>query len=538
MKRKLLFLSVIILSLLLRFWHLGANPPSLDWDEASLGYNAYSILRTLRDEYGNFLPVSIRSFNDYKPPLYTYLTVLPVSVFGLNEFSVRLPSAILGAVAVIAAYLLTCELLKRPKISLLTALFLCLSPWHLQFSRIAFEANIALTLIILAVLFYLKGLQKAIFLPLSGFMFGLSLYAYHSPRLIVPALIIGLTVIYYSRIKEKIISYLIFLIILALFFLPVFKELNNSSSARFSSVSSINPDEKLTSSIKDMEYDLNIRGDVLGKILHNRRLVFAREIIAGYLDHFNFDFLFLTGDAPGRHHAADQGMLYYFDLPLAVIGFLCLIRKISEKSSQTIFLLFLVAPLASSLTSGTPHAVRAIFYLPLYQIFSSLGLLSALFWLSSRFSKLRKNLLFIIYYLLFVINIFYLLHQYYVHTPIEHAPDWQYGYKEVVKIANVYQDKVNRIIVTYKYDQPYIFFLFYNKIDPLWYQLNWGKSEIKRAERKFGKYEFRNIDWEKDKELKNVLIIGSASEIPADSQNKIADINFPDKSPAFRIVLR
>ena len=80
-----------------------AKTPLL-WDEAALGYNAYSISQTLRDEYGQFMPLIFKSFGDYKPGLYVYLAVPFVTIFGLNEISVRLPSIILGALSPILLF--------------------------------------------------------------------------------------------------------------------------------------------------------------------------------------------------------------------------------------------------------------------------------------------------------------------------------------------------------------------------------------------------------------------------------------------------
>ena len=96
---------ILALATALRFWNLGGNPPHLSPDEASLGYNAYSILKTGRDEYGELLPMVFKSFGDYKPGFYVYLTVPFVAVLGLNEWSVRLPSVIAGTVAVYLLYL-------------------------------------------------------------------------------------------------------------------------------------------------------------------------------------------------------------------------------------------------------------------------------------------------------------------------------------------------------------------------------------------------------------------------------------------------
>ena len=79
---KLAFFLILLLAFILRFYKLGEVPPHLDWDEASNAYNAYSILKTGRDEYGDFLPLSNRSFDDYKPALYSYLAIPPITLFG------------------------------------------------------------------------------------------------------------------------------------------------------------------------------------------------------------------------------------------------------------------------------------------------------------------------------------------------------------------------------------------------------------------------------------------------------------------------
>lgn len=537
MKYKFILLLIVILAFILRFFQLGNNPSSLDWDEASLGYNAYSIIKTGKDEYGNFLPLSIRSFNDYKPPLYTYLTTIPVAIFGLNEFSLRSTSAFLGLLTVVVSGLLIKELfpLLSKKFYLYFLLFFAVSPWHLQFSRIAFEANVAQFFFVSGIYLLLKGLRQGIFLIYSLLLFAMSMYAYHSPRLVVPALLILASFIYFRIFRSKII-YLIFgFVLFSITIYPLIKEVRSSTSARFSAVSVINPDEKLGLSIKKMEEDL-FRGDTLGRYMHNRRIVYAREILGGYLDHFNFDFLFLTGDAPGRHHAAGMGMLYYIDFPFIVIGLVYLLNRVKHDSVKFLFAWFIAAPIASSLTSGTPHAVRALLYLPTFQIFSALGFMELINWWNSTLKGSLVKIGVFLTFSLFIFNFFYYLHMYYVHTPIEFASWWQYGYKQAVAVSRDFESEVDKIIVTYRYDQPYIYFLFFNKTDPSWYQKNWGGGEIMRSFRSFAKYEFRNIDWEKDKNLTNVLFIGTPSEIPANAQGLMGVINFPDGTNAFRIV--
>jgi len=539
MKNKFIIIMIFIIAFILRFWQLGVNPPSLDWDEASLGYNAYSILKTGRDEYGIFLPLSIRSFNDYKPPLYTYLSILPVKVFGLTEFSTRFISALFGLLGVILTYYLVKEIFKKmsAKYYLLVTFFLSLSPWHLQFSRVAFEANVALTLFIGGVLFFVKGLTKGLYLSLSFFLFGLSMYTYHSTRLVVPFLILGAVIIFYKEMRQKKLWLILSGILLSVIILPIILSFASSTSARFGSVTILNPSERLGQSIKDIEADQD-KKDFLGKLMHNRRLVFGREILADYLDHFNFDFLFLTGDFAARHHAVGFGMLYIWELPFILIGAYFLLNTL-DKRKVLIVWWFLIAPLASALTKATPHAVRALLYLPTYQIFTALGVLSSIKLVrNKKTTKFGFSAVMVFAFGIFIINFYYYLHQYYIHTPIAHAQDWQYGYKEAVDTVSKIEDKYNKVIVTYKYDQPYIYFLFYQKIDPVWYQNQWTGLEIKRDERNFGKFEFRNIDWSNDVNLKNVLFVATPYEIPEEVGGVVKQIYFPDGSIAFNIIER
>ncbi|OGH14534.1 MAG: hypothetical protein A2689_01215 [Candidatus Levybacteria bacterium RIFCSPHIGHO2_01_FULL_38_96] len=107
--RKYFFIALILmLAIFLRFFSISTNPPSLTWDEAAWGYNAYSLGTDGRDEFGKFLPLTyIESFGDYKPPLYAYLAVIPVRIFGLNEFATRFPSAFFGVLTVLITYFLT-----------------------------------------------------------------------------------------------------------------------------------------------------------------------------------------------------------------------------------------------------------------------------------------------------------------------------------------------------------------------------------------------------------------------------------------------
>jgi len=288
-------------------------------------------------------------------------------------------------------------------------------------------------------------------------------------------------------------------------------------------------------SIKRIEFDKN-NNDGLGALLHNRRIVYGLAIVKGYLDHFNPDFLSLHGDGGVQHHAVDMGMLYLWDLPFIIAGLYILFSR-RNRYIAMLFALFLLAPIPSSITTGTPHPVRAIALMPAFHIFAAVGFV----FISLKILRARKfifktlNLSFIGSALL--INFIYYMHQYYVHTPIEYGYFWQYGYKEAVSFAKENETKFDKIIMTYRYDQPYIYYLFYNKIEPSWYQKNWDYNqtgETDRFKRVIGKYTFKNIDYVKDSILAKTLLIGTPEEIP-ESAKIIKTIKFPDGRIAFKI---
>ena len=543
-------LLMIALSIFLRFYQLGTNPPSLTWDEASLGYNAYSILKTGRDEYGNKFPISIRSFDDYKPPLYVYLDIIPVKIFGLNELAVRFPSALLGTMTVLVMYFLVKEMfgkrgttqintLNNAEIfALLSSLFLAISPWSLQFSRAAFEGNVGLFFLMLGALLFFKGLRDGRLFILSSLSFVLSIYSYHSFRLLIPLFLLSLGLLFWRELRKQKLFFIASFVLLILFAAPVYLGLvrTQGSGSRLSMVSIFSEPKVLDSSIKRIEYDKK-NNDQIGQLFHNRRIAYGLSVAKGYLDHFNPDFLFFHGDGGIQHHASDMGMLYLWDLPFIILGAHFLLNR-RNRYIGVLFLLFLLAPIPSAITTGTPHPVRAIAMMPGFHIFSAVGVFFILLKILTMKRFIGKLFFLGIIVVALLLNFMYYMHQYYVHTPIEYGYFWQYGYKEALSFAKENETKFDKIIVSYKYDQPYIYYLFYNKIDPSLYQKNWDYNKtglIDRFKRVIGKYEFRNIDYSKDSVNSNTLLIGTPDEIP-DSVKALKSVKFPDGRVAFKIV--
>jgi len=213
---KIFLLTVFLLAFFLRFYKLGEIPPGAHRDEASSGYNAYSILKTGKDEYGKSFPLVFKAFGDFKRPINIYLTSLAIPIFGLNELSVRAPIALIGTLTVILIYFLVKELFSFTNYALLSAALLAISPWHIHLSRVESESNLAVFFITLAVLFFLKAVRgRTLLLIPSSILFALTYYTYHGNHIFTTLLLGGLLLIYNKEIlrtKTTFIGVLIFLI--------------------------------------------------------------------------------------------------------------------------------------------------------------------------------------------------------------------------------------------------------------------------------------------------------------------------------------
>src|SRR5260370_41649237 len=95
---------IFLIGALFRFVNLSSYPSGFHIDEASLGYNGYSLLLTGKDDNGNFLPLYIDMFGDNRPSGYHYLTIIPILFFGLNVFATRFPGALFGSLTIFAIY--------------------------------------------------------------------------------------------------------------------------------------------------------------------------------------------------------------------------------------------------------------------------------------------------------------------------------------------------------------------------------------------------------------------------------------------------
>ncbi|QQG40348.1 MAG: glycosyltransferase family 39 protein [Candidatus Levyibacteriota bacterium] len=557
-KKIIIFIFIVFIASVLRLWQLGNIPPSPDWDEAALAYSAYSIMQTGKDEYGISFPIILRSFDDYKPALYSYIAIPFIKIFGLNVIAIRLPSAVFGITTIIAVYFLMKELFKNTTLKLeignwkleipeVAMLLLAISPWHLQFSRIAFESNLGLSLNIFAIFLFVKGLKKPMLLPFSAFFLGLSLYAYQSEKVFVPLLCLILVLVYrktFFRLPKKYIIFAFFIGIALTVPIAYYTFTQKAALARAQGVSIFT---ESTPFVKQYTKRIVIdkkNHDIFGFFVDNRRIAYVKAVIDGYLSHYNLYWLFLSGDI-SRHHAPEMGLLYLWELPFLFIGIYQMVFGFFPKNTKyLIFLWFFAAPIPASVTTGVPHAVRTLNFLPTFQIFIAIGLIAAF----AKISSIKYQVLNIIglrytliscFLLMFTFNFLYYLNQYFVQQNNFYSESWQYGYKEAIDDVKKIENRYQKVIVSNQphLDQSYMFFLFYLQYPPNLYQEEAKKNNSGgfAETHQFGKYIFRPIVWENEKKDGKTLYVGRQEDFH-DSAHVIKKIFFLNGKAAISIV--
>ena len=547
LQRKWLLIGIIVLAFILRFYRLGSYP-AFNADEASIGYDAYSLLQTGKDQHGNSWPVSFQSFNDYKPGLYVYIVMPFVKILGLNEWAVRLPNALVGVVSVYIVYLLVGKLAGR-RFSLLAAFFLAISPWHIHFSRGGWEANVATFLIAVGVLFFVSFVnsqRNVWYLVGSGVALVASMYCYQATRVVGPLVGIGLILIYRREvISSKRLLIIVGAVGLVLLIPLVVNVTKGSALARVAGVG-LFADPGPRSRIEEQRGEHGDVGSLMGKVLHNKIVNYGLAFVYNWGKHFHGEFLFLSGDEVQRNKVPETGEMYIFEVLFLVVGGWLVVGRINNKGSQVFLMWIIGGPVASALTFQSPSALRAEnLVIPLVSI-SSIGAMTVIDFLKKIKLIHIRNMSFVVISLMIMWGVGRYLQMYYVHMAKEYPYSSQYGVKELVNYIRNVQDKYQKIVITDRYDQPYILFLFYGaasgmeNMEPGYFQGNhsltgrdgFGFSTVNH----FDKYYFTSIKYDQARvENPNSLLVGTSEEIPKEA-NIVQDIYGTNNYLYFRAV--
>ncbi len=521
-KTKFLVLGFMILGFGLRVAWLAKYPAGFTPDEAAFGYNAYSILKTGRDEWGTpwwqLFSSNMRSFGDYKLPLYTFLTIPSIKIFGLSEFATRLPNAIIGTLAIGAIYLLT----KR----LSAAVILTLSPWAISMSRGAFEANLATLFLPLGVYLFLKNKYW-----LSALVFALSFYSYHSARLVTPLVII-LLVVFYKKFSKKLVWVGLTLGILLI---PGLYSMVSRGSARTADVSIISPTGGW-GAVADRRFEAIVVGlpDAVSRFFSNKPIYVVSAFVKNYLSYWSPQFWFTNGAGEATYGMITGRGTFYYVESIFLVGFVILLIRNPKKEYLFILLLAAISFIPAALSKGPGYAAnRAVIALPFLVMLLSVG---------AEYVLKKKSIVILISTIYFLSTLFF-IEDYLYHAPKNSARSMNYGWTDLMPRLMPIAERFNNVRFSRSLSEPHIFVAFYNKIDPVVYQresiawLEFEKKGLKFLDQYdgyyLGKYRFGDLNYG-DKVLKPTLFVGRPDEFP-DNAGHYIKIYYPDGKEAMRV---
>ena len=525
---------IIFVAFVTRFYKLGEVPTGLYQDETAIGYNAYSIIETGKDEYGKNFPLYFKSFGDQKLPVYIYADAVSIKLFGLTPFAVRLPSAFFGFLTVIILYFFVRDLTNNKNLATLSTLFLALNPWSLHYNRATFEVSMSLFLFILGGLllnkFFRNKTNGAFFAGTLCFIAGM--YSYNLTRLLAPLLFALVIFANKKNLKDNPKREIILtLVIGAILFVPFFMTLLKSGGASSAAGTLIFSSAVVQAPLLEMRSYMIGLPFGTAALFFNKYLLTIWQYLLNISSYLSVEFFFIKGSVHGNHGIGNVGLFYLFELPLIIYGFVHMIRK---KIPGTYLLTSwgILTVLVAGLTREAPHATRSFFLLLPLTVFSAAGAMYAYKVISNLRNRRIKYALLGISMLLVSYNLIYYFTSYYVRFPLIYAKSWRMHDKELSLYLSENDKNYEKIIIDKDADFIYTSLLFYSKYPPGEFQKSVHRladdSEGFSKVVSFGKYEFREINWDKDIKRPKTLLITNPGEKPK-NMPAIREIYFPER---------
>lgn len=442
--------GIILIAAFLRVYRL--DYLELFGDEIDAGYQSYSLLISGRDYKGHLLPSYIQSFSEWRAPGLMYAMVPFIKIFGLNEWGVRLCPAFFGIVSILAFYFLLKELGVEKKVLLWSTFLLAILPWHIQYSRAAYELTLMSSMLILGCLYWIKALssKKRIYILISGFFWVCALYTYNTANLYVPLLVLISVMIYGWQWKKIGRLFLIGLVLC----LPLIKNIIWGSAASRFNLFSVWNSQEISSQVISLR---NLSSSGFDKFFYNKYFLSVRKIIFNYSNAFGSDFLFNQGDVTFRQSLHRVGNLFWINGVMIILGIFVTIKnwKSLSRADKLMFYWLLIAPIPSSLTiDGYNHASRLF-----------LLIFPLVYWSAKGFSLIKGKWWYLAGMILFF-EFVYFQYYYWQNYKMESWRWWHSGYKELMLTIEREKSNYLRVLIDNTYEPALIRYLFWNKVNP------------------------------------------------------------------------
>jgi hypothetical protein len=489
-------LLIAVLAGYLWTYRLGQVPSGLYVDEATVGYNAFSILKTGRDEYGKSFPILFRLFGSYTPPLFVYALIPFIAVGGLKIEVIRWLSVLAAAVWAGAIFAFLREKKGNGWLSYLGLLVFVISPWAVFFARVGYEVTLGAALFMWGAYGVWKGMLRPPWRVIGAVILSLSTYAAHTERYLAVMFIISVAIVFKDKWKENkkwswlamAVFILIQLPLLSLAGTPAFW----NKGALFNAVPIANFAKAYFSWLPSWA------GWPIG---------FVRTVGGQWLTYFSPRSLFWLPDPDWQRSIPQLSVFYSWMVVPYVAGLYELWKDRKSDWSKYLWIFLLVAPVPAALVGDPFSSQRA---LPVFGGLAMVITLGIKRWrdaVTALWLKIGMGII------LLGISGIYLWRGYFVFMPQERAEIWGYG---VDQLAEIIKDDPEEIYVI---DQArlkpiYIQLAFFWRYPPDKFQQESGRDLGNRyyldtkynPEYQFANVETRSIVWEQDIYKRQVLV--------------------------------
>lgn len=470
-KYNIILYIILVVGFITRSVGININPKGLNVDEASSGYDAYSILEFGCDRNGNKFPVFLEAWGSGQNALYSYLMIPFIKLFGLNVITTRLPMVILGCISLIVWYNLLNEV-KNKKFAIIGLSFLVICPWNIMKSRWGLESNIFPDFVLYAIYFIVKFIKtnNVSKLYIASILLGISSYTYGTSYFFLPifCIIMYIYLLYTKKvnIKNVILSFsIIFIIALPIMLYIIINTFDlNQIDLGIITIPKlpVNRYEEQTSIFN---------GNILTKSIKN----FVKSL----------KLLLTQDDGLSWNCIPGFGFFYIISIPFLVYGIIYSIKNKEEiKKYESVIDIWFISSflLMFVLNEVNINRINVLIYPLIYYVINGIYIVVA------KRNIISNSIILIVYIAFFVM---------FMCSYIFLKPANNYTFVDNIKEVIEYVEKVKdrKIYIEYAFKEPYIYVLYYTKynthdfIDSVQYidNENLGKFDNIKS---FGRYNF------------------------------------------------
>jgi len=475
-KLNLLFIFFVLsFSGFLYFYKLSTIPSGFYVDEASVAYNAYSILMTGKDEYGFSYPIYFRLMGSYTPSLLIYLFSFLLRFFDMSVMLFRSISAVSALLSVYIFYLLVkkMKLYKLNMSYLAITLFYSISPWIVFNARLGYETTLGFLIFNIGTYLLFLAYKKPKYLAWAAAVLSISTYVSHNQRVLAPLFLIGFLFLVRKKILVK-------------------RNINILSTAFVVGLILNIPNLYMFGTkafwIKSAQFDISNFWNLL--VYLSPKTLFYKN-----------------PDIDLQHTVPKLSMMFNWMVIPYFVGMYLVIKRVRDFRYKYIILYIVVTLLPSIFSSYFVSSQKSLpFIIPL-AIILGLGIDEIL-----RHIKVAMRVVVLVFVAAYSILVLYT--SYFILFPIERARGWNYGYDQIAEFvrerpndAFLLDDTRNpRSYILLLYHLRYPPAKYHQEVDPF-YRNNYYKAPDPATTYRFSNVEVRSLDWEKDPK-RDMIIIG------------------------------